>query len=1015
MSDRGPRAFETDGGAANVLEHRVDPTDWPAAVADIAGPQLVVAGPGAGKTEFLVRRAAHLLNSDAARAAELVVLTFSRRAADRLRRRILDAVGGSPDPLEVSTFHSFAFRMMEARLAARGAGAMPSLLTGPEQVALVGTLLHDEDPSGWPLPSRGLLGTSTFAEEVADFLLRCRERLIGPERLEDMAFDRPDWRALPGFFRRYEERLRREHRIDYGGLLATAVDALEDPVSGATVAAPWCYVLVDEYQDTSPAQVRLLELLVAGHRNLTAAADPYQSVYSFRGAELRSVAEFPTRFPDLDGRPARRLVLTTSFRVPAPILEAALRVTSSGDLPGAAGPVVPAPHPGSVEAYVFDQESAEAEWIAGEIARLHLEEAIPYAAMAVLVRSKRRFVPELSRALHRRGVPHDQPDRRLVDHPVVRLVLDLARIAGRDARPEGGESDETDRVMRRILLGPLFSMPIGEERALLRARRVTARPWSEIIRGHLPRANGLADLLADGTWATDLPAVDGFWTAWQGLEQFERIAVDPAASGERAALAAFSQALERQAERDARLSLREYARLSEEDDFEATPLLSFRGERGDRLVLTTLHQAKGLEFEVVVVADAVEGVFPDVRRTRSFLRPHLLGRPAESGAASISRFRLQEEMRLAYTATTRARRRLVWTATAAAIDEGERRPSRFLLAVAGVESSDVLGPGAERTGPPITPAESEAHLRRLLADPTVPAASRLAAVSVLAKPPAGTAWDPLRFAGVAGRGDDTGLVEPGTGLSPSQAEAYEDCPRRYALERRLGAVESSSPYARFGSLVHRVLEEAERAAASVGRSHATLDEARAHARRVWAEEAAFGSPVLDEAWLARAERLLERLFAEWPEDSLDPVALERWLELTVDGVRWSGRADRIERYRPAGLRVVDYKTGASSPGVAKAAASLQLGFYLLASREDPELRELGTADAAEMWHPLIKEGRWRFPFDPGHLPGVKARMREAAAGIQSEAWPARVGAACRTCEVRLVCDAWPEGREGFVA
>jgi superfamily I DNA/RNA helicase len=997
-----------------VNDLRIDPADWPAAIAVTDGPQLVVAGPGAGKTEFLVRRTAHLLTSGTAGGSEIVVLTFSRRAAERLRRRILQAVGGTPEPLEVSTFHSFAFRLLEARLSATGSGTMPSLLTGPEQVAMVGALLRDEDPSGWPLPSRGLLGTTTFAEEVADFLLRCRERLIDPDRLEALAVDRPDWRALPGFFRRYEGRLVAEHRIDYGGLLAAAVEALEGTVEGLE-PAPWHYVLVDEYQDTSHAQVRLLELLVAGHRNLTAAADPYQSVYSFRGADLRSVAEFPARFHDRDGRPARRLVLTTSFRVPTEILEAALRVTSSGDLPGAAGPVVAAPHRGSVEAYVFDQESAEAEWIAGEIARLHLEEGIPYAEMAVVVRSKRRFVPELSRALHRRGVPHDQPDRRLVDHPMVRLVLDLAKIAGRDAAPGGGESDEVDRVMRRILLGPLFSLPIGRERALLRSRRASGRPWSEIVRERLPAAAGLADLVGDGSWATGAPAAEGFWAVWEGLDQFERIAREPAAAGDRAALAAFAQALERQAERDAGLALRDYARLSEEDDFEATPLLSFRGERGDRLVLTTLHQAKGLEFEVVVVADAAEGVFPDVRRSRSFLRPHLLGRPDQTDAASIARFRLQEEMRLAYTATTRARRRVVWTATAAAIDEGERRPSRFLLAVAGIDSSDRLGPGSERVGRPITPAESEAHLRRLVADPAVPASARLAAVSVLANPPPGATWDPLRFAGVPERGEDTGLVWSDSSLSPSQAEAYEDCPRRYALERRLGAVESSSPYARFGSLVHRVLEEAERAASAEGRRHATLDEAREHARRVWAEEAAFGSPVLDAAWLARAERLLDRLFAEWPEDSLDPVALERRMELTVAGIRWSGRADRIERYEPGRLRVVDYKTGATSPGVAKSAASLQLGFYVLAAREDPELLESGTADAAELWHPLVKEGRWRFPFDLDHLPGVEARMGAAAAGIMSEAWPARVGASCRTCEVRLVCDAWPEGREGFVA
>ncbi len=982
-----------------TLEIRVNPDDWPRAIADVEGPQLVVAGPGTGKTEFLVRRAVHLIAERDVAPHQVLVLTFSRRAAADLRARIIDGIERSVVDLPVSTFHSFAHRILEARSPEGTWEDPPSLLTGPEQVAFVAELLADEDPATWPLPMRGILTTATFAEEVTDFLLRCRERLIDPDDLERRA--RPEWRALPDFFRRYLEACRARGRIDYGGLLVAVVDLLADPTIRRAVADAYRFVLVDEYQDISPAQAEVLDRLTADHRNLTVAADPYQSIYSFRGADLSNVASFTDRFRDLGGRPARRLVLTTSFRVPAEILQAALRVTEPGSLPGAAGPVEPAPHAGRVETYVFDQQTAEADWIAAEVARLRLVEGMPLSEIAVLVRSKRRLLPELSRALDRQGIPHDQPDIRLVDHPAVRSVFDLVQLAA-------GQLSDPDRTVRRILLGPLFGLTVGRERELVRRRHRTGEPWTEVLARELPEAEALVGLLDDPRWATEMAAADGFWELWQRLPQFDRIVLDPGRAEYRSALASFAQALGRHSERDPEATLIDYVRLAEREDFEATPLLSLRPSDEDRLVVTTLHQAKGLEFEIVFIADAVEGVLPDTRRTRSFLQPHLLA----ADAPDVRRFRLQEEMRLAYTAMTRARRRVVWTATDAGVEEAEHRPSRFLLAVAEVASVSELGRPEWDRDRPVTLREVEALLRRTAGDPTAPPPRRLAAVTHLAHPPRDDAWDPRTFAGVAERGPDEGVLDRRPVLSPSQAESYEECPRRYVFERRLRLVESSSPYARFGDLVHRILEEAERAALDRGEGRSTLADAEAALERLW-EEADFGSPVLDDAWRRRAERLLTRLYGEWPDDSGRAVALERSLSLEVGGVTWVGRADRIEEHRPGELRIVDYKTSASPPTLTEARRSLQLGFYLMAAAADDELVALGEPSEAELWYPLAR-GRWRLPFDPTERAAVLERLERVAEGILSEDWTPTVGAHCGRCPVRIVCDRWPEGQEAFV-
>ncbi|MDH3462773.1 MAG: ATP-dependent helicase, partial [Acidimicrobiia bacterium] len=585
---------------------------WARDIETVDGRQLVVAGPGTGKTEFLIRRVTHLIESGTAQRDEVVVLTFSRRAAADIAGRIEASVGGSTVPIEVTTFHSLALRILEVVQE----GARPSPLTTPEQVGLVRELLQTENPENWPITYRGVLTTPGFAEEVADFLMRCSERLLSPAAMADRARARQDWRGIPGFYTRYLEEMIDRGRIDYGTLLVEGVAALASE-RGQELARGYRYVLVDEYQDTSPAQARMAQLLAEPQNNLTVAGDPYQSIYSFRGAELRNIDDFQRKNAGV-----HRIVLDNSFRVPAQIMEAALRVVSSGDLPGAAGPVIPAPHQGVVETYVFDQETAEAEWIAAEVERsIRLERTDP-SAIAILVRSKQEMLNEMSRALTRRQIPHNRPDRRLIDHPAIRLVNDLVTIAIRD-RAGGPETfqPEVDNAARRLLLGPLIGATLGQQRAM-GAARAHSRTWARVIAENLA-ADDVAELLEDPAWATDRPAWDGFWHVWTHLDTLTTVAVDPARQEWRRAFSSFSQVLDRQADRNPDLTLEEFFGYSEDEGFEATPLLSHRPTE-KAVVLTTLHQAKGLEFETVFIANAVEGVFPDLRRSRRMLRPELL-------------------------------------------------------------------------------------------------------------------------------------------------------------------------------------------------------------------------------------------------------------------------------------------------------------------------------------------------------------------------------------------------------
>ncbi len=969
----------------------IRPEQWPSAIAETDGPQIVVGGPGTGKTEFLVRRATHLIRAGID-PGEIVVLGFSRRGAADIRNRIERELDDTTAQVSASTFHSLALRILETH--GSNSGLAPNLLTANEQVAFVADLLSGEDRSDWAIPYRPILQTSRFAQEVSDFLLRCSEQRIGPERLRE--FERDDWRGFPQFFDRYRRRLSETNRLDYGSLMTNAVDLLDDDAVAAALAAQFRYVLADEFQDTSYVQAQFLHGLYRHHHNLTAAADPYQSVYSFRGTDLRNVDRFPDEFPAADGSPARRIILTTSFRVPDEILRAAEALTAHLDLPGAAGPVEGVAAAGRVEAYRFDQATEEAEWVAREIERAHVADGTPYDAIAVFVRTKKRFMAELSRALERRRIPHNRPDSRLVDHPAVRIVFDLVTAACTTGA-------DHNRAIRRLALGPLLRLSPGELHRL--ETRVAAGGWAAVLEYHSPEAAAIAALISSPEWATEAAAAEGLWHIWASLPQLASVANDPDASYERHGWSSLGQVLGRQFDRDPAISLRQYLGWTEKDDFEADPLLQYRPTPEPEVTLTTLHQAKGLEFDTVFIADAVEGVFPDLRSRESLLGTRHLSRSLPTDVVEYQRFRLQEETRLAYTAMTRASRRVVWTATGVADDLHPGGPSRFLDRLGGPAGRP---PGHDR---PVSATEAEAWLRRLAADPGAGRAARSAAISNLAAGPSWGGRHPAAIAGVLPRGSDSGIHTPGQlFLSPSQADAYGRCPRRYVFERKLGFTSGTSVHLELGKTIHEVIHQTDTTyeAPEPADALAVLD-----AR--WAPEGLGGPPWAD-AWLERAREMLTVLY-ENRNAAHELIASEHPVQYAADDVTWRGQIDRVER-RNDQVWIVDYKTSRTPIPQDDAAASIQLGFYVLAAQHDPEVSRHGPIGGAELWYPACPQRRQPFAtrsFDMGNLPLVQEAMAGLAADVEAERWEPVPGDACRNCSVRSSCPAVPEGQEPYLA
>ncbi|MFE5403614.1 ATP-dependent helicase [Streptomyces sp. NPDC056580] len=967
-----------------------------------AGPLLVLAGPGTGKTTTLVESVAARI----ARGADperILVLTFSRRAAVDLRDRMALRIGAARAP-RATTFHSYCYALLRAHQDS-GLFAEPlRLLSGPEQDVTVRGLLAGQpdlerlglDHVRWPDELRACLTTRGFADEVRAVLARSRELGLGPGALDAFArrIGRPDWRAAAAFLAEYLDVLDLQGVIDYAELVHRAVLLAQRPEAAARLAARYDAVYVDEYQDTDPAQVRLLHALAGGGRTLVAFGDPDQSIYTFRGADVNGILDFPAAFPRADGRPAPVEVLRTARRSGAALLAATRLITRRMPLTRLPAEKVRAHREpeavrdgGRVEVHTYPTPGTETDNIADILRRAHLEDGVPWSDMAVLVRAGSRSIPTLRRALTAAGVPLDidGDDLPLRHEPAVAPLLTALRaVATAESRPAEEETAGEERDVSwldaetalTLLASPLAGMDTADLRRLGRALREEERtagnplpaPSDELLARALAEperlvahdpvyargAQRLGALLrtARERLAAGGTAEEALWDLWQGTPwpgRLERAARRGGAAGRNAdrdldAICALFATAARAEERVGGRGALNFLEEIEAQDI-AADTLTRRAVRPDAVRLMTAHRAKGLEWRLVVVAGVQEGLWPDLRRRGSLLEADRIGRdglaePLTPGAL------LAEERRLFYVAATRARERLVVTAVKAPADDGDQ-PSRFLTEL-GVEPRDVTG----RPRRPLSVAALVAELRATTVDPQASDALREAAARRLARLAALTDEDgrplvpsahPDRWWGmyepteskVPLRDRDQPVVLSGSALD----QLANTCALQWFLGREVKADAPATAAQGFGNVVHVLADEV-----ASGRSPADLDVLMERLDSVW-NALAFDAPWKSAQEKDNARAALER-FLNWhvlDRTGRTPVASEQDFDVTLAAgdyrVRIRGQMDRVEADGEGRAYVVDFKTGKQAPSSAEVARHPQLAVYQLAVRE-------GAADAA---------------------------------------------------------------------
>jgi superfamily I DNA/RNA helicase/RecB family exonuclease len=1049
---------------AEALSATVLDADQRRVVEHPGGPLLVLAGPGTGKTTTLVEAIVERIEGRGADPESVLALTFSRKAAEQLRDRVTARLGRTTSSTLCSTFHSFAYALVRRYSPADLYADPLRLLSAPEQDVVVrGLLTREAESVAWPAGLAAALETRGFARELGALMARTTERGLGSRRLRELglAEGRPELVAAADFMDQYDTVLGSQNALDYPSLIADAVAMLQDPEHPALtdLRAQYSHVFVDEYQDTDPSQIALLQALAGGGRDLIVVGDPMQSIYGFRGADVRGILQFPTMFPRPDGRRADVVVLRTTRRFGPRLLEAARRVAGRIGLPGSIGeadqqafldPVAAVDRAdGRAQVLTFDTDRAETEALADLLRRAHLEDGVGWSDMAVLVRSGRTTIPGLRRSLMAAGVPVEvaSDETPLVREPAVLPLLDALNAV---ADPRGWLDAER---AHGLLVSPLAGLDAADVRALARALRRrdqqaggAARSSSELLLAALRdpteldgidlsaarRARALARLLVGARARLD----DGgtveevLWELWSGTAWPARLR----------SLAERGGAAARYAHRDldAICALFETAARAEEqrghtsidtflDTLRAQQIpadtLADRGVRGDAVRLLTAHRSKGLEWRLVAVVHVQEETWPDLRLRASLLRADEIGHDGLQ-SRSTTRELLAEERRLFYVACTRARERLLVTAVASPDDDGEQ-PSRF-LAELGLEIE-------HRQGRPPRPLSLDglvAELRRTAADESLSPRLRRSAAGRLARlagetvngRPLVPAADPATWWGtraisasdVAVRATDQPLR-----LTASALTALGECPARWFLEREAGGERASTQGQGFGQVVHALADRISRG--EVGGDddlEVVVDELMEHVDQVW-EEIPFRTP-----WSAAREREEARAaltrFLAWHRrpGARTLLSTEQEVRASVtlpDGseIALRGYADRLEIDDDGRVVVIDLKTTKYPPLEGDIATDAQLGFYQLAVEQgalDELLDRPGVPGGAELWQ-LRKEARGTLkvqrqePLEPGDARPIEQQLSEAAAIIRAEVFPTRPGQQCERCDFRLMCPA----------
>lgn len=620
------------------------------AVKHTEGPLLITAGAGSGKTKVLTCRIAHLLELGVA-PYRILAITFTNKAAKEMKERVTNLVGAQADSIWLSTFHSFCAKLLRFEVDGfHGYTRNFTIYDSSDQLVLVKDCLKKLNLDDKQFMPRSVLGTISSAKNV----------LMDAKAFAAQASDFYE-QKVADIYALYQEKLRENNAVDFDDLLFLAVRLLQEKEDiREKYQSRFQYILVDEYQDTNHAQYALTKILAARWRNICVVGDADQSIYAWRGADIRNIIDFTRDYPD-----AASIKLEQNYRSTKTILHAANAVIDNNESRPKKTLWTENPAGNKIIHYQAQTEHDEADYIAGVIYNRHEISHEPYGDMAILFRTNAQS-RILEEKLMRYAIPYTMVggtkfyDRKEIKDVLayLRLLynpedsLSLTRIINVPKRNIGATTMEHVAAYAEEQGISLFeALSSTDEIPVTKRARTSLENFAAMI----------FDLLNDIEGKDVLSLIETVIKQTGYGDMLDKEAEhDPQGESRKENVGEFLSVAKDYMDSNPDGNLQDFlenvALVSDVDDFESSD---------SKVTLMTLHAAKGLEFPVVFLTGLDEGLFP---HSRTLLDPS----------------QVEEERRLAYVGITRAERQLYVTNAITRTMYGRisaYMPSRFLAEI----------------------------------------------------------------------------------------------------------------------------------------------------------------------------------------------------------------------------------------------------------------------------------------------------------------------------------------------
>lgn len=620
------------------------------AVKHTEGPLLITAGAGSGKTKVLTCRIAHLLELGVA-PYRILAITFTNKAAKEMKERVTNLVGAQADSIWLSTFHSFCAKLLRFEIDGfHGYTRNFTIYDSSDQLVLVKDCLKKLNLDDKQFTPRSVLGTISSAKNV----------LMDAKAFAAKASDFYE-QKVADVYAMYQEKLRENNAVDFDDLLFLAVRLLqENEEVREKYQSRFQYILVDEYQDTNHAQYALTKILAARWRNICVVGDADQSIYAWRGADIRNIIDFTRDYPD-----AASIKLEQNYRSTKTILHAANAVIDNNESRPKKTLWTENPTGNKIIHYQAQTEHDEADYIAGVIYNRHEIIHEPYGDMAILFRTNAQS-RVLEEKLMRYAIPYTMVggtkfyDRKEIKDVLayLRLLynpedsLSLTRIINVPKRNIGATTMEHVAAYAEAQGISLFeALSSTDEIPVTKRAKASLENFAAMI----------FDLLNDIEGKDVLSLIETVIKQTGYGDMLDKEAEhDPQGESRKENVGEFLSVAKDYMDSNPEGNLQDFlenvALVSDVDDFESSD---------SKVTLMTLHAAKGLEFPVVFLTGLDEGLFPHSRTLMD---------PAQ----------VEEERRLAYVGITRAERQLYVTNAVTRTMYGRisaYMPSRFLAEI----------------------------------------------------------------------------------------------------------------------------------------------------------------------------------------------------------------------------------------------------------------------------------------------------------------------------------------------